>query len=166
LVGIALAGALGAAAPAGAAPIEIDVLSSRADLVSGGDALVRIKVQNPGDTRRLTVHLGGRDVTRQFDEIGKGKVGALLTGIPSREIPLTASNGSRGARIQLTGHPNGGPLISGPHLNPWICQAGAVDADCNQPATYELRAVTDDGFVAYDPKSPPAGIHQTTTTEG
>ena len=90
----------------------------------------------------------------------------MLTGIPNERVLLKAVTGSHGARINLVGHPNGGPLISGPHLQPWICQETAVDADCNQPARYELLAVTEDGFVAYDPEAPPEGIQQTTTTEG
>jgi len=165
--GIALVAALGAlaaqAAPAQAAPVEIEVLSSRADLVSGGDALVRITGAGTGGLR---VTLGGRDVTRQFARRPNGHVEALLTGIPDRRVTLTATAGSHGARIDLVGHPNGGPLISGPQMQPWICQPTAVDDQCNQPASYELLAKTREGFVPYDPQSPPRGIEQTTTTEG
>jgi hypothetical protein len=159
-------GALGVVAPATAAPVEIKVLSSRADLVSGGDALVRIKLERAAAARHLKVRLGDRDVTDQFARRANGKIEALLTGIPNRRVTLTATTKRRGARIDLVGHPNSGPLISGPQMKPWICQETAVDADCNQPARYELRAVTDDGMVAYDPKSPPEGIQETTTTEG
>jgi len=166
--GIALAASI-AAALAGTTPahaagdIEIDVLSSRADLVSGGDALVRISGADPGT---LTVRLGDDDVTAQFARRANGHVEALLTGIPDRRVTLTATAGGRGAKLDLHGHPNGGPLISGPQLQPWICQPTARDAQCNEPARYELKARTSSGFVAYDPQRPPSGIATTTTTEG
>lgn len=154
------------AAPAtahAAAPIKITVLSSRADLVSGGDALVRI---TGASARKLVVKLGKRTVTKRFKQRADGQVEGLLTKIPDRAIALTARAGNRGARLTITGHPNGGPLISGPQLQPWYCQDTAVDEQCNQPAVYELFAMTGDGFVAYDPQNPPDGVQQTTTTEG
>lgn len=157
---------LSAAAPAAAAPVELEVLSSRADLVSGGNALVRVNIEDAADAGRLSVKLGDNDVTGQFATRANGEVEALLTGIPDGPSTLTAIAGGNGARLQLKGHPNGGPLISGPQLQPWNCQPTAVDAQCNQPASYELFARTGDGFVAYDPESPPSGVQETTTTEG
>jgi hypothetical protein len=154
--------ALVGAAPAHA--LEIEVLSSRADLVSGGDALVRI---SGADAQGLTVKLGSKDVTSQFAKRANGEIGALLGDIPNAKATLTATTAKgNGAKLTLTGHPNGGPLISGPQMHPWICQAGAKDEQCNQPATYELQAKTQAGFTKYDPKNPPSGIAQTTTTEG
>jgi hypothetical protein len=156
-----------APAVAQAAPVKVEVLSSRADLVSGGDALVRITLAKAADARRLRVTLGSKNVTRQFKRRANGKIEGLLTGIPNSRRTLTAEVPRRyGARIILTGHPNGGPLISGPQLQPWVCQPTAVDAQCNQSATYELQAVTDSGVVAFDPAAPPSGVKQTTTTDG
>ena len=168
LAAMAVSGVFGAVAPASAAPVELEVLSSRADLVSGGDALVRVELANSGDLGALQVDLGGRDVTEQFARRANGEVEALLTGIPDERVTLTATvPGRYGAKIELTGHPNGGPLISGPQLQPWGCQASAVDAQCNQPARYAFFAKTRDGFVAVeDPQSPPDGTEETTTTEG
>jgi len=163
---LAIAGALGAAAPAAAAPVELEVLSSRADLVSGGDALVRVRLEDARAAERLRVRLGDRDVTGQFARRANGEVEGRLTGIPDAPVTLTATAGRDGARLGLVGHPNGGPLISGPQLQPWACQEGAVDAQCNQPARYELLARTEEGFVPYDPGSPPDGVRETTTTEG
>lgn len=164
--------AAGPAGPAGAADaaaagVRIDVLSSRADLVSGGDALVRITVPRRGDARRLRVHLGRRDVTRRFARRANGRIEGLLRGIPNGRSTLTARvPGRGGARLALTGHPNGGPLVSGPQLQPWTCQRGAVDRQCNQPARYALKALTRRGLVAYDRRSPPAGIRTARTTDG
>ncbi len=156
---------LASASVADARPVKLRVLSSRADLVSGGDALVRVS----GVKRRagLRLRLGSRDVSRRFAKRPNGRIEGLLRGIPNRRVTLTARAArGRGARLAITGHPNGGPLISGPQLEPWICQDTAVDEDCNQPASYELLAHTGDGFVAYDPQSPPEDVDETTTTEG
>lgn len=162
--GVALgAPQMAAAAPA---PVKLQVLSSRADLTSGGDALVRVTLARKADRRRLEVRLGRRDVTRRFRLRPNGNVEGLLKRIPDRRIALTATTRRAGARLRITGHPNGGPVFSGPQLEPWVCQEGAVDADCNQPAAYELLAMTDSGFVGYDPESPPDGVQETTTTEG
>jgi Tannase-like family of unknown function (DUF6351) len=171
VAGAVMAIALPAGAAAEAAPVRISVLSSRADMVSGGDALARIALPKGAKLKRLRVRLGRRNVTEQFERRPNGKVEGLLTGIPNKRIRLTArlrrkGGRPRGARLRITGHPNGGPVISGPQLEPWYCQPKAVDEHCNQPASYQLLAVTRDGFVPYDPSSPPEGIRQTTTSEG
>src|SRR5688500_15513202 len=54
-----------AAAPAHAA-IKIDVLSNRADLVSGGDALVGVGLPDGSDPSALKVAVDGRDVSSAF----------------------------------------------------------------------------------------------------
>src|SRR6186997_1850471 len=42
---------------------EIRTLSSRPDLVSGGDALVEVRAPNGGALNQLTLTLNGKDVT-------------------------------------------------------------------------------------------------------
>ncbi|HWT93555.1 MAG TPA: DUF6351 family protein, partial [Solirubrobacteraceae bacterium] len=162
---VAAVAALSGAVPAVAGAVEIEVLSSRADLVSGGDALVR--VTGVDDPAGLKVTLGERDVSDQFAKRANGRVEGLLTGIPDGASTLTATSGNEGAKLTLQGHPNGGPMISGPQMQPWICQATAQDAQCNEPAKYELLAKTGPGALkAYDPNNPPSNVKTTTTTEG
>ena len=36
-------------------------------------------------------------------------------------------------RTKIVNHPNGGPVFSGPQVQPWVCQATAVDDQCNEP---------------------------------
>jgi hypothetical protein len=158
-----------AAAPAGAAgTVKIDVLSNRADLLSGGDALVAISVPSGRKVSALKVKLGSRTVTKQFATRANGRFEALLTGIPNGRSTLKAllPDGS-GAQIRLIGHPNGGPIISGPQIVPWICQAGATDAQCDQPATYAFFADNGGNLTQIaDPANPPAGTPTTTTDQG
>ena len=42
--------------------------------------------------------------------------------------PTARRSGSRSPTTR-----NGGPVLSGPQLQPWVCQARRVDAQCNQP---------------------------------
>jgi hypothetical protein len=171
LVALVFSLLLSAAAPAGAATatdVSIDVLSNRADLLSGGDALVAISVPGGRKATDLEVTLGSRNVTSQFANRPDGRYEAVLTGIPNGPSTLKAvfSDGS-GASIRMTGHPQGGPVISGPQLQPWICQQGARDAECNQPASYTYYAQRGGRLQAIDdPANPPPDTETTTTDEG
>ena len=42
------------------------------------------------------------------------------------------------ARLIVTNHPIGGPVFAGPQIQPWACQDGAQDAQCNQPPTFRF----------------------------
>src|SRR4051794_6080518 len=132
-----VAGALFAPGAEAAAPIQIRTLSNRADLVSDGQALVGIALPRRARASRLKVTLGARDVTRAFTHRRHGRLEGVVDGLalgPNRLV-ATAPD-ARGARLTITNHPNGGPVFSGPQLQPRFCQKGAVDARCNQPPAY------------------------------
>src|SRR5690554_5565836 len=57
---------------------EIRVLSNRADLISGGDALVEVVAENLQDAR---VFLNDEDITEQFQEAGEGAWRGLVNGL-------------------------------------------------------------------------------------
>ena len=161
---------MGAAAPAaGAADVRIDVISGRANIVSGDDARVAIKVRRGVSARGLRVTLGKRNVSKSFARRANGRIEGLLEGLPSGSRRLTARlrNGS-GARITLTNHPGGGPVTSGPQIQPWKCAEGATDRQCNRPVSYEFRYKSTGGGAlrAYDPKNPPSDVATTTTDQG
>src|SRR3954471_10658921 len=160
-----------ATAAQAAAPIRISTLSNRADLVSDGQALVGITLPRRARASRLKVTLGGRDVTRAFAHRRDGRLEGVVDGLDLGPNRLAATApGARGARLTITNHPNGGPVFSGPQLQPRFCQKGAVDAQCNQPPefTYLYRSTdpTKPGLQPYDPKSPPSDVATTTTDEG
>ena len=77
---------------------------------------------------------------------------------------------ARGAKLRVTNHPIGGPVFSGPQLQPWKCQPTAVDAQCNQPPAFQYLYKSSNpakpGLLAYDPANPPADVAPTTTDEG
>jgi hypothetical protein len=167
---------LGAALSASASAQEIVVLSNRADLVSGGDALVEIKLPPAAATSGgVTVDIDGRDVTRAFSRRADGRYYGLIGDLKNGDNVLTATMAGRRVRITLTNHPIGGPVFSGPQVQPWVCQTPnfglpeAVDAQCDAPSVVRWVYRTLSGeFVAYDPANPPvaSAIAMTTTDAG
>ena len=151
--------------------LSISVLSGRADLVSGGSALVAIHLPAGTRARNVRVGLGSRNVTSRFAVRRDGRFEGLVTGLLVGRNVLTAilPNGW-GARITLTDHPIGGPVFAGPQLEPWICESGAVDKKCNRAPSfryvYKSTNPGKSGFQSYNPSHPPSDVAQTTTDQG
>jgi len=159
---LALGGTAQAAAP------SITVLSNRADLISAGDALIRINLPKKVEPGQVEVTVGRRDVTSAFAVRPNGQFEGLVTGLALGRNVLKASMPGPDTKITITNHPNGGPVFSGPQVQPWVCQEGAVDAQCNQPPAYEFLYKPEGGgsFEPYDPANPPSDVATTTTDEG
>jgi hypothetical protein len=158
------------AAPAGASagPITISVLSGRADLVSGGDALVRIG--GVSSTQGLKVTVGGANRTSSFAKRTDGTVMGLVRGLKVGRSAIIARAGQRASQLTVTNHPSSGPIFSGPQLTPWKCQGTAKDAQCNEPAkftyVYKSTDASKSGFQPYDPANPPSDVATTKTDNG
>jgi hypothetical protein len=165
-----------AALPAGE-KLRILSLSNRADLVSGGDVLVELVLPGGIDLDEVKVTAGGRDVSKSFAVRDAGRVMGLVTGLGKGLNRLTAKlpDGS-GAFLDITNHPIGGPVFSGPQVQPWTCgteDAGlgpAEDEQCNAATvhTFHFKDAVSGQFQSYDPQNPPpdAAIATTTTDEG
>ena len=153
----------------GAAP-TISVLSSRADLVSGGNALVEIR-SSAGDLSAMKVSLGSQDVTSAFAVRDNGRFIGLVQGLALGKNTLVARSDKSGpATLEITNHPLGGPIFSGAQVPFWECATKvaapsatnpdlgeALDAQCNVAAPvvrYQYRTLTG-SFAAYDPAKPP-----------
>lgn len=154
-------------------PLEIRVLSNRADLLSAGDALVEIVGASAGD--KLVADLDGRDVSSTFQARANGRVMGRLEDLPLGESVLTVRQKGRGARLALTNHPASGPIIAGAPIQPWDCTTEAAglgpaeDAStCQAQTKYEFFYMPADGggFAPYDPANPPADVGTTTTDRG
>ncbi|HET7194407.1 MAG TPA: DUF6351 family protein [Nocardioides sp.] len=153
-----------------ASPLTIHVLSNRADLVSGGDALVAIDLPAGVRASQVQVTVGTRDVTAAFAVRPNGKFEGLVEGLDEGANQIQARAGHSIGTATVTNHPNGGPVFSGPHHEPYQCQAGAVDAKCNQPTSYTLLYKSTDptqpDLQPYDPQNPPDDVAATTTDQG
>src|SRR5262249_52246222 len=118
---------------------DIRTLSNRADLVSGGDVLAEVRpaAGAPLGPRWITLN-GGSDIAPTFKAGPDGALVGLVTGLRDGENKLSASvAGGGGMSLTITNHPRGGPVFSGPQLQPWICETEvsglgpSIDKQCN-----------------------------------
>ena len=168
-VALLCAAGFGAAAAMAPAPLSIEAVSNRADLVSGGDVLVRVTLPDGADSAGTVLTVGGHAVTNGLHPApdGQGYL-ALISGLKEGSNPVTVTSAGKTARLTVTNHPNSGPLFSGPQIMPWPCSPGALNAGCDRPAeiawSYMPKGAT--AFKAYNPASPPSDVATTTTSGG
>lgn len=117
-----------------AARVEIRVLSGRADMVTGGDALVET---NAG-AQKFHAELNGRDITGSFKPGASADSSiARIEGLKDGKNLLEIKSSKGSAKLELTNFPSAGPVFSGPHQKPFVCQTeqaglGApLDDDCS-----------------------------------
>lgn len=163
-----------------AAALRIDVLSSRPDAVSGGDALVRVDVPQGVGPQLVRVLQDGRDVTAAF-RVRAGDLFALLDGFTPGKHTLTASARRAGpAQLEITGHPGTGPVFSGPQEQPFACETTEfktvtgqtlgepLDKDCSVATRvdYVYRTTAGTFQPLADPHTRPADLARTETLDG
>ncbi|MCU1587709.1 MAG: N-acetylmuramoyl-L-alanine amidase, partial [Frankiales bacterium] len=148
-------------------PVQVRALSTRADLVSGGDVLIEVVVPAGTDLRKVAISAAGRDVTHTFKPGGPGLRG-LVTGLPLGASTITAATPHGGARLQVRNAAQGGPVFSGPLIQPWTCTNGSKAKDCSlaPSVSYSYKPTGAGGLKAYNPASPPSDVATTTTDEG
>ena len=161
----------------------IRTLSGDAERVSGGSALVEITFPFADARRALVVELNGADVSGAFRPGGKANsLVGLVTGLALGENRLTVEGrGLPRESLDLTNYSIKGPIISGPQIEPFICQTqtfklpdgtflgSPLDADCSAPTvvTYVYLSTITGTFVALpSPTSLPADVAKTTTSAG
>src|SRR4051794_21392058 len=93
----------------GAGRIELKVLSGKAEMVSGGSALVQISGASLDHAR---VMLNGQDVTQSFRP---GRTAGILVGRVDGLKPGANTLEAGAGKLRLVNHPIGGPVFSGPH---------------------------------------------------
>jgi len=173
LLGVVIAVSTGNSGVTQSRKLEIKVLSSRPDMISGGDALVEV-ISPGGGPPKLT--LNGSDVSGSLKSgPTTGTYRALVKGMTLGANTLAASAGSTKATLKVTNYPITGPILSGPHMKPYECrteQSGlgkALDAECSagQKIEYFYRA-SDNTFKPLDnPTGPrPADLVTTRTIDG
>ncbi|MEU8395891.1 DUF6351 family protein [Nonomuraea sp. NPDC048892] len=180
-----LASLLAAPAPAYASGAEpaLDVLSSAADQVTGGDALIRVR-QTRG--AKLKVLRNGEDVTSVFKQTGDGLTG-LVTGLRDGDNTITAVAWPHLRSLRVHNHPIQGPVFSGPHQYPFLCKtersglgppvvdnqdgqgmrvSGGWSRDCFAPVVEDRLYRSTDGTYKPMPDGRPADLATTTLLDG
>jgi len=120
--------------------LRLTVLSSlRADLVSGGDALVEVR----GAKGAASWTVNGNPAPPPSPDPDRGTLTGLVTGLVPGKNLLMVRAGKASARLVLVNHSKDGPILSGPQIWPYRCtteRAGlgpATDKCCNAPTKIE-----------------------------
>ena len=188
LVAVPTATAAGYETAAKPNQLHINVVSSPAQYVSGGDARVEIAVPDATALGDVEVTLNGTNVTSAFgqDPEGNHQLEGVVSGLPLGPSTLAASTHktSKGNKyydeVTLTNNPLQGPMFSGPHQKVFVCAtpgnaAGMGLPPIPQSPTCETPTVTSfvyrnlaGQFLDYNPASPPpaSSIEMTTTMDG
>lgn len=168
----------GAAASDAGGQLSLETVSARADYVTGGDVLVRVAGLEADAPLRVLAN--GRDVSAAFtaDPSGTSATG-LVAGLAQGRNLLSASAGTRHDTLAVTSHSTDGPIISGPHEQPFVCRTSTwrvvsgevlgapLDQNCNVATRVDYAYRSTDGRTKPLPDGPrPADIATTTTTTG
>lgn len=184
-IGLALS-ACGGGDGADNTKVALSVLSSTSpDWVSGGDALVAADIANPATGSRMRYVLNGTDVTGAFSAGADGRPTALLSGMSVGKNTLRAEMVStddrtiKSAELVLTNAPRIGPMFSGPHETPFICQTNAftmpdgstlgapIDANCSITTRVDYVYRAGGNFKPLPSRTTlPADVETTTTSTG
>src|SRR5262245_19830030 len=135
--------------------VNLTVLSSKSDQVSGGDALIRVDAPS-GLLDKLGVQRNGTDVTGAFSRQGNGLVG-LVDGMQlgQNELTVTPTRNSSApplAHLTLVDYSNEGPIFSGPHQKFFVCQT--IQAGLGEPIVDNQDGA---GFRVQNPDGSTAG---------
>ena len=162
--------------------IQIHTLSTRPDMITGGDVLVRIEVPAVINLRSVRVTLNNTDVTTAFrDDAGHSLMGIVAGLVEGNNILAVTAGGdtskSPAAKLTLVNHPITGPVFAGAKEEPFVCETETfklrsggtlgwpLDANCSVKTRidylYESKAGGDLKPLP-DPKNPPADVAQIT----
>lgn len=116
--------------------LEISVLPSEPDQVSGGDALLQIEVPRRVPLHKVRVTRNGEDVSDRFSPTpGERALVGLVDGLDEGDNEIVARPNGKGkgrpapASVTLVNHPESGPIFSGPQQQPFVCTTARATFD-------------------------------------
>lgn len=128
---------------------KIQTLSSKPDMISGGDTLLEVSAPDGLSADMLRIELNGKDVTAQLPVVSDnaGVRRGLLEGLTTEPDSAAGSrntlvvsrtdNPLQRTTATLVNFPITGPIFSGPHLAPYECRTvqnrlgPALDDNCS-----------------------------------
>ncbi len=164
--------------------IEITVLSSRPDMVSGDDALIQVDVSADVPLSDVHITVNNTDKKSAFHANFEqnrfiGLIDELEPG--ANELSISTNSNVPAVTLMLINHPNEGPIFSGPHEQPFICETEKfkltsggtlgppIDKNCSvlRRVDYIYRSVNSVGFQSLaDPSIVPKDAAFVTTLTG
>ena len=156
---------------------QIRTLSSKSNLVSGGDAVVEVALPRHASKADVVVRLNGVDISQQLAASGSKLVG-LVSGMQlgKNQITVSTKHGAAGRHVStldVVNHPISGEMF-GPHQRPWVCETAAsglgappASGPCVVGTKYEWFYRSTSGALLPLPTGPlPADVATTTTIDG
>jgi hypothetical protein len=125
--------------------LRLQTLSNRADMISGGDALVEVLLSPDATADGLHATIGDaatpattRDVSSEFAVRANGRIIGRVTGLNDGINKLTVDiGGKHTAALLITNHKIGGPVFTGAQTTPFVCATPAPSAESgNTPQTF------------------------------
>ena len=145
-----------------ATTLQVATVSNRADLISGGDALLEVTLPAGASASKaisgLQVTVDGRDVSSAFSGTGNTMTG-LIEGLSEGVNTVTVqADNAQAVALNITNAPGGGPVVSGAQTVPYYCATAtpqlssgttpatntsglsgeATDAQCSIPTEYKV----------------------------
>jgi Tannase-like family of unknown function (DUF6351) len=147
--------------------LVVEVISSRPEYVTGGDALVAVALPDGVDAGDVKIEVGGDERTASFapDPETEGRLLGLVSGLPEGDTDITAQAGDARASVTVTDHPVSGPLFAGEPLDLFACTTesfglvpSSPDEGCAAPTKVTWQYVDAAGarHDLADPTAPPA----------
>ncbi|MGE3843610.1 MAG: DUF6351 family protein [Vicinamibacterales bacterium] len=177
--GAALAAVLIPAFVAAQSP-SLRVLSTRPEMVSGGDVLLAVVPPADAAVGDVRVRVNGAESPARFTMDGQGRGVGLVTGLKNGTNAIEAvGKGGIFSRVSVVNHPITGPVFAGPQEQPFVCgtdrfklPGGAtlgapLDAHCSiaTRVDYAYRPASGGDLKPFDPNAP-AGDVATVTLGG
>ncbi|MGF6507093.1 DUF6351 family protein [Paraburkholderia sp. 32] len=157
--------------------VTVQTLSSRPDVVSGGDALIQVQLAagdvNPAD---LSVTAAGNGLTSSLKPVADGSLVGLVSGFPDGNSDIMVKSKATGltlGQLVIVNHSINGPNFAGPKDTIFGCEttawglAAPTGADCTAPTvvTYQYRSSAGT-FKPYPTIGAPPTDLSTTTVNG
>lgn len=135
--------------------IEISVLSSAPDQVSGGDARIAIQAP-PGQRGKLSLTLNGKPLELAPLDPSRRRLEMVIDGLNegNNELDLSHERFGHVQTLTLTNHPITGPIFSGPQQSPFICTTPhefgiEPQVDSADPPGFKVYSEAGDSVIGY-----------------
>jgi hypothetical protein len=144
---------------AGDTRVRVEALSTRPEMVTGGDVLLAVDA-----TEVEEVSVGGRPVPVTFESDDEGRSLGLVSDLPQGASTIEVRTPEGRGELDVVDHPRNGPVFSGERLPMTVCTthnfglAAAVPPECLAETVVSFGWITADGEIVTvaDPSLIPA----------
>lgn len=155
----------------------VRALSTRPDMVSGGDVLIGVDAPTGTPVGDVRVRVNGAESQTRLTLDAQGRAVGLVAGLKEGANTIEAAGkGGVFSRLSVVNHPITGPVFAGPPEQPFVCgtekfklQGGGtlgapLDAQCSiaTRVDYVYRPAAGGDLKAFDPKAPASDVASAT----